>query len=343
VPRITDHLHLVFIHTHTMSDTKNPNVLLFGAGGVGAVYLYLLSRVSSITAVCRSNYDVVKSKGFVVNSEIFGQNLHFTPNVVKDCFEAAGTTDRPYDFIVVCSKAIPDTIPGLIAPAVTPGHTVICLVQNGIGIEQEYVDKFPNNEIVSCVVYLPATQRPAGVVTHGELERLEIGVFPPSAPSTQAKKFQELMQSAGSTAVFHEDIQLRRWTKLLVNAPWNPICALTQCTDSEFMTSSADATDLVFAVMKEVVELAQTYGTDLTIEEAKMQLERATARIQRGTSVEPSMLQDVRLGRKTEVDSILGNAVRLGRAKGVECPKIEMLYILVKALDSQMKGPRFEG
>lgn len=52
-----------------------PKVLLFGAGSVGTVYLYLLDRVASTTAVCRSNYDVVKKDGFIIHSSIFGQEL----------------------------------------------------------------------------------------------------------------------------------------------------------------------------------------------------------------------------------------------------------------------------
>ena len=321
-----------------MAEETKPNVLLFGAGGVGAVYLYLLSRVSSITAVCRSNFDVVKASGFIIHSSLFGENIHITPNVVRNCSEAASTADKPFDLILVCSKAIPDAIPALIALAVTPGHTVICLLQNGIGIEQEYVEKFPDNPIVSCVVYLPATQRPLGTVRHGEIERLEIGPYPSTASPIHAKRFQELVKAAGGTAEVHEDVQLKRWTKLLINASWNPVCALTQCTDTEFMASSPGAVDFIFGVMMEVVELGRAYGTAISREDAEMQLGRAKARTANGMGkgVEPSMLQDVRAGRRMEVEAIVGNALALAKEKGVEVPKLEMLYVLLKALDSKI-------
>lgn len=44
-----------------------PKVLLFGSGAVGTVYLWLLSKVSSTTAVCRSNYEVAKNDGFIIH------------------------------------------------------------------------------------------------------------------------------------------------------------------------------------------------------------------------------------------------------------------------------------
>jgi hypothetical protein len=117
----------------TASDVR-PNVLLFGAGSVGAVYLWLLSRVADTTAVCRSNYDVVSKDGFIINSSIFGQDIHFKPRVVRNCEEAVSVAAGAiYDYIVVCSKAIPGIVPKLIAPAVTPKKTAIVLIQNGVG------------------------------------------------------------------------------------------------------------------------------------------------------------------------------------------------------------------
>jgi 2-dehydropantoate 2-reductase len=315
---------------------RQPKILLFGAGAVGIFYLYFLNKVSSVTAVCRSNYDAAKKNGFIVNSSLIGQNLHFSPNVVRDCAEAASSDSTPFDYVVVCSKVIPSTIPKLIAPAITSNHTAIVLAQNGIGIEDEYMEAFPTNPIISCTVYIPATQGPAGVVKHGEIELLEVGSYPSSASSVHAQAFVDLLSSAGATAKHFEDVQPKRFYKLLINASWNPICALTRCTDTDFMESSSLAPEMALAVMLEVCELAKAYGYTISREEAEYQLRRTTSRISSKTGVEPSMLQDVKAGRRLEIESILGNAVRMAKAKGVKCPTIETLYVLAKALDSQL-------
>jgi 2-dehydropantoate 2-reductase len=321
-----------------MGSNQTPYILLFGAGSIGAVYLYLLSKVASVTAVCRSNYQIVKEKGFTINSSIFGQNLQFTPNVVRSCAEAAN--GRPFDYIIVCSKAMPGTIPELIRPVVTPGHTAIVLIQNGIGIEEEYAEVFPENPIISCVVYMPATQRPAGVITHGEIELLEIGNYPASKQSEHPTNLAGLLQSAGATVKVYDDVQDKRWLKLLLNASWNPICALTMCTDVEFMLSSSMATEMVRGIMLEVADIATACGHPLSPELVDYQLGRATARIATNTGVEPSMLQDVKDGRRMEVEAIVGNTVRMANEKSVPCPKLEMLYVLAKALDSHIERKR---
>jgi 2-dehydropantoate 2-reductase len=317
-----------------MSSEVRPKVLLFGAGSVGAVYLWLLSKVADTTAVCRSNYEVISRDGFIINSSIFGQGIQFKPEVVRDCEEAATkASDVPYDYIVVCSKAIPGLGPKLIAPAVTPGKTAIVLIQNGIGIEQEYCDAFKDTAVISTVVYLPATQRPVGVVQHGEVENIQIGAFPLHASKGPAKAFTDLIHAAGGSAELFDDVQPKRWSKLLINASWNPICALTLSKDTDVLESCAEASAVLLAVMLEIRDIASAYGYTILPEEVEYQLGRAQARVPKKAGIEPSMLQDAQAGRRMEVEAIVGNAVRMGKAKGVRCDRLEMLYVLAKSLD----------
>jgi 2-dehydropantoate 2-reductase len=331
------HTPSFILHHLAMASDVRPKVLLFGAGSVGAVYLWLLSKVADTTAVCRSNYDIVSKDGFIINSSLFGQGIQFKPQVVRNCEEAASVAAGvPYDYIVVCSKAIPGLIPKLIAPALTPGKTAIVLIQNGVGIEQEYLDAFENTPIVSAVVYLPATQRPSGVIKHGEIENLQLGTFPSSASQEPAQHFAELVRAAGGTATAFEDVQMKRWSKLLVNASWNPICALTLSRDTDVLGSCDETSGVLLAVMTEIRDIADAYGYTITKEEVVHQLGRAQARIPINAGIEPSMLQDVQSSRRIEVEAIVGNAVRMGKAKGIRCDRLELLYVLAKTLDLQI-------
>jgi 2-dehydropantoate 2-reductase len=324
-----------------MSDSR-PNILLFGTGAVGAVYLYLLSKTCSTTAVCRSNYTAAKTSGFTINSPlIFGRNLHFAPRVARTCAEATTFDTKPYDYIVVCSKVTPGVIPTLIAPAVTPGLTVLVLLQNGINIELEYAAAFPTNPIVSGVIYLPVTQTSPGTIEHGDIERLELGPYPSTASPAPTTAFAALIRAGGGTAEVWEDVQFKRWSKLVVNASWNPICALSRSSDVMFLNLSEGpaVSEFVLAVMLEIVAIAQAHGyADVNEGVALTQLERAKQRVvtTNGKGSEPSMLADAREGRRMEVEAIVGNAVRLGREKSVQCVRLETIYALVKGLDESV-------
>ncbi|KEF59910.1 2-dehydropantoate 2-reductase [Exophiala aquamarina CBS 119918] len=327
---------------------RPPRILIFGTGSIGAVYAWVLSRAvgeSNIFAVCRSNYDIARRQGFTINSALFGENLNVRPVVVKSAAEAAAAVSSDdehsfFDYVVVTAKAIPSTpsIPSQIQDAVGP-ETSVVLIQNGIGVEEIYRTAFPYNPILSCVVYLPATQISPGVITHAEVEHLHIGTFPSTAPRSHkagAQAFTDLIQSepVNATATLHDDIQEERWTKLLVNASWNPICALSRSRDAQFLSSSPIAPSIVRSVMLEVASIARAAGyPDVSPERAEHQLGRAQARTLPG--VEPSMQADALAGRRLEVDAIVGNALLIAEDKGVATPLLSLLYALANALDQR--------
>ena len=313
-------------------------ILVFGAGAIGAVYVYTLMHAGAeVTAVCRSNYDVVKRDGIMMYSVRFG-NVRFRPNVVRIAEEA--TSSVPWDYVVVCSKCFPRSSPSLsnmIQPVIGPS-TAIVLVQNGIDIEAEVAASYPNNPIISCVVYLPSTQIRPGVIDYGATQKetlnmLELGTYPASAPESHkraAEQFAALVQKGGGGAEVYDDIQPQRWSKLVMNASWNPITALSLCSDTDFLRSSPDAVYLVRNVMFEVLALARVLKIEgVTEEVAEEHLGRHRART---IGKEPSMLTDVREGRPFEVEAIVGNTVRLAKEHGVKVPLLDALYVLARGL-----------
>ena len=316
-----------------------PKILLHGSGAIGTIYVYLLYQAGfDVTAVCRSNYVVAKKDGFVIDSNVYGKGIHFRPKVVQSISEAA--KDGPFDYVIVATKTLSDAETSkVIEPVVTKGRTLIALIQNGIGIEDEYIDRFPENPLVSGVVYLPVTQTSPGHIQMGGVERLELGLFPASAYQTKpevkqsADQFMEILTKAGSNAKWYEDIQEKRWNKLLLNAPWNPICALTLSRDVAFLVSSPLADKIIMDLMLEVVAISQALGyNNVSAEQASKQLEAVRGRIG-SKGIEPSMLVDVLNDRRMEVETILGNPVKVAKSLGVDVPRMEMLYVLTKGLD----------
>lgn len=315
------------------------NILLFGGGAIGAVYIYTFLRAGcTVTAVLRSNYVHVQAHGFHMDSIRFGC-VDFRPtNIVRDINEAV--QHGPYDFIVVCSKTFPGTTPSLADQirAAMSQETAVVLVQNGIEIERDVSDAFPHNPLLSTVVYLPSTQTSPGVIDYGyaqneTLNLLEIGTYPSNAPASHkaaADRLAELVTTGGGVAKVFDDVQTQRWSKLVVNASWNPITALSLCTDAEFLRSSPGAKTLVRNVMYEVVDIAQALKfDDITRELADKHLARHSKRT---VGKAPSMLVDVQENRPFEVEAIVGNTVRIAEKVGVKVPLLNALYALAKGL-----------
>jgi 2-dehydropantoate 2-reductase len=334
-----------------------PRILIFGTGSIGTVYTYVLSRAipeSNITAICRSNYEAALRDGFTINSTIWGSGLRVRPRVVRSVSEAVTQSPeaQPFDYIVVTAKALRTTpsTAELIRPAITPGTTAVVLVQNGIGIEEEYTRLYAGDDvpIISTVAYLPATQTAPAVVEHGEVEHLHVGTYPasevPESHKRAAEAFVDLLHSGGATAMLQVDVQKQRWGKLLVNASWNPICALTRLRDVQFVESGKrdeevkegeenEAVRFVRDIMLEIASVAQACGyEDVNEKTADFQISRATRRELPG--IQPSMLADALDGRSLEVDAIVGNVVRIAREKNVPVPMLRTIYLLAQGLSA---------
>jgi 2-dehydropantoate 2-reductase len=317
----------------------SPRVLIFGTGSIGATYAFILSRSlssSNIFTICRSNFEEASKNGFVIHSTIWGDNNKVQPVVARSVTEAVALDSTPFDYILVCSKALSSvpSIEEMISPAVSPTTTIV-LLQNGIAIEEPFAKLFPNNPLLSTVLYLPVTQTSPGIIRHKEMELLHIGNYPASVKSDAATRFADLLKSAGGHAQVHKDIQFERWSKLLINAAWNPICALSRSCDAQVLKSHPDALDFVRDVMMEIASVANACGySEINSKLVETQLGRARSRDLPG--VQPSMMADALEGRNMEVDAIVGNVIKIGKFHGLKIPLLRTIYMLASALDGNL-------
>ncbi|KAL5589932.1 hypothetical protein FOVSG1_011799 [Fusarium oxysporum f. sp. vasinfectum] len=254
-----------------MSSPKD-RVLLIGSGGIGTIAALNLEKggLAEVTSVLRSNFQVVRSKGFTIRSCQHGDIHNWRPteslDAIPNRYNAQG---RPFDHIVCCTKNIPDIIPTLcdiIAPAVTPGHTAIVLIQNGLNIERPFIHRFPNNVIISGISRIDAHEVAPGVIEQKQNDLLHIGAF--NNPSLHmkvqeaaAKRFVEIYSMGGkTTCLYQPDVDFDRWSKLVYNASFNPICALARLNTGELQRTGRVVDTLVIPAMKEVLAVAEKAG-----------------------------------------------------------------------------------
>jgi len=93
--------------------------------------------------------------------------------------EDAVEPGRPYDYVLVCVKVIPELyeLADVIADVVTPSHTCILLnTTTTIGVEKSLDSRFPKNLIVSLVSYADLNQTGAFEFEHlGQSARVWVG------------------------------------------------------------------------------------------------------------------------------------------------------------------------
>ncbi len=134
-----------------------------------------------------------------------------------------------------------------------------------------------------------------------------------------------LFERAGVKITISEDIKRDAWIKLMWNAAFNPLTALTGLYVREFLEIEGSE-KIVAQVMKEVVEVARNEGIDLK-EEIVFKLIENTKRF---GEVKTSMLQDFERGKRLELEGINGVVVKLGEKHGIPTPLNRIIYHLLR-------------
>ena len=195
-------------------------ILTVGAGAVGAYFTGRLAQAGAeVSVVVRSDYDAVKANGFEIISEL--GNFHFQPHGV---YRSADEYPDTADYVFLTSKFFPETDEAaMLRGALKNSRTVLVLIQNGIGIEDQLAEAFPETEILSSIAYIGATRLKPGVVRQKGASELKFGRFG-SGASEAGRRLEKLFaETDGVKASFVENIAWFRWNKLLWNLPYNPV------------------------------------------------------------------------------------------------------------------------
>jgi 2-dehydropantoate 2-reductase len=262
--------------------------------------------------------------------------------------DLGAVADAEVTFLAAKAHAIAPMAPALGA-ALGAGGTLVTL-QNGIpwwyferhggpldGTRLETVDPggvigrhIDAARVVGAVTY-PATRIvEPGVVEHVEGTRFTIGE-PDGSRSERCGAISGALASAGLKCPVRTDIRKEIWLKLIGNAVFNPLSALTRASMAA-IAADPGTRALALALMHEAASVAAAVGVrlDLTVEQ---RLEGAARVGQHRTS----MLQDVEAGRPLEVGALVGAVVEIGHLAGVELPRLETVYACVKLLDRTLR------
>ncbi len=325
-------------------DNAVMKICIIGAGAVGG---YLATRLAqsgfSVNVVARgAHLQAIRTQGLKLirqgdPPQTWVEHLTATDDL---------TTLGPQDWVIVTVKAhsLPQLAPQL--GSLCGPDTPIVIAQNGIpwwyfhrhggefeGRSLASVDPggviaahLPIERIIGCVVYIAVQLVEPGVLLHTGGGRYIFGE-PDGSLSGRLKSLAQIFEQAQLHTTLTSQIRTEIWQKLWGNAAFNPISALTRAAQDE-MAHYPPTRNLIRAVMQETETVAEALGIQLPMS-LDERLENAT----RVGSHRTSMLQDIELGRPTEIETIVGAITELGRWVRVPTPHLDTLYACVKLLE----------
>jgi 2-dehydropantoate 2-reductase len=320
-------------------------IAIVGAGAIGGFLGARLARAGvDVTVIARGPHlDAMKEKGI----RVLDTDGEWTvPIEASDDFAAMREADVV--FVTLKAHSLPPVVESIAANL--GDGTAVVSAQNGIpwwyfqrhggeleGIHLETVDPGGNvarvidpQRVIGCVVYPASSLAGPGVVRHVEGDRFSLGELD-GTKSPRCVELSNALVSAGLKAPVQPRIRPELWLKLLGNAVFNPLSALTRATLRDVAQSPLVAT-VTRAAMEEVDAVARRVGIEVPV--SIDQRIKGAARV---GNHKTSMLQDLEAGRPMEIDALTGSVVELGDRLEVPVPHLRTLYSSVKLLELKME------
>jgi 2-dehydropantoate 2-reductase len=205
------------------------------------------------------------------------------------------------------------------------GNSPVVLLQNGLGVEQPFI-KNGFAEIYRCVLFATCQNITETRISYKPVAASAVGKV--ACTETELKAIVELIDHPDFKFRIEENIQKIAWKKAISNSVFNSICPLIEIDNGIFQR---DTTSFAIAqrVIKECTLIANASGVDLDPKEIEEQLLMISKKSD-GQFI--STYQDIKKGRKTEIDTLNFEIVRIAKDLGKEHLVIEtkLLGELVK-------------
>lgn len=314
--------------------------LIAGAGAIGA---YIGARMAQagydVTLFARGPHlRAMQEHGVRVKSD--EGDFVARPKIAASLPEAG-----PMDVVFLGVKAhgLPQLAPQL-APVLGP-ETAVVSTQNGIpwwyfqgfggpwdGLRLERVDPggviasaIEARRVIGSIVYFSTEIISPGVLQHIEGNRISLGE-PDGTRSERIRQIAEALVKSGLRAPITTRIRHEVWVKVLGNASFNPVSALTRATLVQ-MARDPGVCSVIRNIMQEVEMVSGKLGMDLPIS-----IDQRIAGAEKVGEHKTSMLQDLEAGRPMELEALVGAVVEVGERLGVPMPYAQTIYQCTKLL-----------
>lgn len=217
------------------------------------------------------------------------------------------------ELICICVKAY-DTLNAVRhnAELLTSACAVVS-IQNGLGNAQA-IHTVCADRTVCATTAMGAVLEAGCIRLMGEGDTW-IAPFLPSCDDAARFAFQ-VMQNAVGRCLYSDASDAILWGKLIINAAINPITAIEGVPNGAILERD-ELKALLVSAARESEAVAHAAGIHLPYDSAEAKVLEVCARTALNRS---SMLRDVDAGRRTEIDAINGELVRLAERLDVPVP-----------------------
>jgi len=312
-----------------MTEEGRREVAVVGPGALGCLLAAALAGKTSekIMVLDHDSKRAALLQHHGITLEYPERNLHASVLATAD-----PAVVGPASLVLLCVKstAVQASLPSLLP--LLDEDSLLLAFQNGIA----HIPLLQNAQLPGAwglaVTSLGATLLAPGRVRFGGAGRTSLGFAAECGKKAEAALLSAtiLFNAAGIETETSRDILAQAWDKLLVNVGINALTALYQCKNGELLERE-ETRAVMSAAVEEAAMVARASGIAIAPEPAQRTI--AVCRATAGNI--SSMLQDIRRGRRTEIEAINGAVIARAEELGLAVPVNRELFSAIKALENR--------
>ena len=315
-------------------------ILIFGAGAVGlGMGSALLAADCGVKLVARpASVEALRREG-LVRTGFFGSH-RAAPESFSAASSMAELPQEPVDVALVATKSFDSEAAARALaqqPALVGPETRVVLFQNGWGNAERFLPHFPEERVWNARVitgFRRIAPNQVDITVHAE--PVHVGSLFGCDPAPLSALCSAISRGGipcEITAHIAEDL----WAKLLYNGLLNPLGAILDVPYGE-LGVRAETRETMHALAHEIFAVMEAAGYETHWPDAESYLADFYERLLPPTARhESSTLQDLRAGKRTEMDALTGAVVRLGEAHGVPVPVNRTLLAQVRFIEARRR------
>ena len=311
------------------------NILVIGAGGVGiGLATSVASQGAKISIYARGETAKAIKENGIKRCGLF---THYEIREIPVYESYDEIPKNHFDYIFICSKttANEDIAENLNRNRdILKESTKIIIFQNGFGNDEHYLKHFTKKQVFSARVITGFT-RPERHISEVTVytEPVLLGSLQGENPDS-LQEIADLITASGIKCEITTEVDKYLWAKMLYNCTLNPLGAILDVTYGQ-LTENPYTLDIMNSIIDEIFEVikASPYETlwDTPDEYRDIFYSKLVPDTYNHYS---STHQDIKKKIPTEIDSLNGKVIQLGKLNNVNVKTNEFIYNLIKAIES---------
>lgn len=315
-------------------------ILSVGGNAVSAFLSWRLQATNAcdVTLVWKSGFESVAQYGISFKSALYG-NERFKPYaVVRTPEDAAHSSKQPFDYVLLCVKALPDVydIANIIESVVSPQHTCILMnTTHSIGVESYLEQRFPTNVVLSLVSGAEIVQLGGSEFEHKGATDIWVGpanrnaAIPAQIQSDMAEALAMTLSSGQVDCKVSPNIRQQQYERMIGPIAFHPTSVLFETPNHAELIEKVGVRPLITGVLDELLALAKAQDCVFP-DNFRETVLQSMLQPQENNS---TMWLDFEAKRPMEIETYLGSPLKLAHGCNVAVPRIESLYAILHHLN----------